>query len=178
MSGQMTEKWLKWVSLSTAFMAVFAAVTTMYMGKFSSRAVLKQGQESDLWSYYQAKSIKGYNNDMQRQLLELQLAAQEKSMSPAAKGKFTAAMEKYAKEMQRYETERKEIKEKAEKLAKEKEISQERGGDLGYSLIFVQVSIMLASLANLTKRKYLFIVSLLSLLGWLFFVIDSALLFC
>ena len=177
MSEQMTEKWLKWVALSTAFMAVIAAITTMYMGKYSSRAVLKQGQESDHWAHYQAKSIKGYNNEMQKQLLELQLAAQEREISPGAKRMYAQAMEKYAAEAKRYDAEKKEIAEKAQKLAKEKELSQERGGDLGYSLIFVQISIMLSSLASLTKRKYLWVTAMVSLLGWVFFVLDSVYLF-
>ena len=60
MSETNKERWLSWLALSTAFMAVISAITTMYMGKFSSRAVLMQGQETDQWAYYQAKSIKSH----------------------------------------------------------------------------------------------------------------------
>ncbi len=76
------ERWLSWLALSTAFMAVISAVTTMYMGKFSSKAVLLQGQETNQWSYYQAKSIKSHTFDMQKQSLELQLLAQGSGMKP------------------------------------------------------------------------------------------------
>ncbi len=42
-----------------------------YRGKFSSRAVLLQGQETDRWAFYQAKSIKSHAYDLQKQHLEL-----------------------------------------------------------------------------------------------------------
>jgi hypothetical protein len=67
MSETNKERWLSWLALSTAFMAVISAVTTMYMGKFSSKAVLMQGQETGQWAYYQAKSIKLHTFEMQEQ---------------------------------------------------------------------------------------------------------------
>ena len=41
------QKWMGYLALSTAIMAVLAALTTLYMGKFSSRAIMNQGLESD-----------------------------------------------------------------------------------------------------------------------------------
>jgi len=60
------ETWTTWLALTTAILAVLAAVTTLYMGKFSSRAILDQGQETNQWSYYQAKSIKSYIYEIQQ----------------------------------------------------------------------------------------------------------------
>ncbi|NLI29315.1 MAG: DUF4337 domain-containing protein, partial [Nitrospiraceae bacterium] len=39
------EKWVTWLALTTAVLAVLAAITTMYMGKFSTRTILMQAQE-------------------------------------------------------------------------------------------------------------------------------------
>jgi len=110
MSETNKERWLSWLALSTAFMAVIAAVTTMYMGKFSSKAVLMQGQETDQWAFYQAKSIKSHTFEMQKQSLELQLLAQGKSLSSDVHGKFVKKIEEYEREIKRYEGEKKEIK--------------------------------------------------------------------
>lgn len=33
------EKWMVWLALSTAIMAVLAALTTLFMGKYLSRAI-------------------------------------------------------------------------------------------------------------------------------------------
>ena len=63
--------WITWLALTTAFLAVFAAVTTMYMGKFANRAILIQGQETNHWGYNQAKSIKRHTYEIQKQKLEL-----------------------------------------------------------------------------------------------------------
>jgi hypothetical protein len=72
MSEMKPDKWMSWVALATAAMAVFAAVTTLYVGKYSSRAILNQGQETSQWAYYQAKSIKSYVYEIQKQKLDLE----------------------------------------------------------------------------------------------------------
>lgn len=75
--SKLKDKWQGWLALSTAIMAVLAALTTLYMGKFSSRAIMSQGQESDQWAYYQAKSIKGHTFEINKKTLELQFLTQK-----------------------------------------------------------------------------------------------------
>jgi predicted ATPase len=170
------ERWQSWLALSTAIMAVLAALTTLYMGKFSSRAIMAQGLESDQWAYYQAKSIKGHTYDISRQALELQYRSQ-KGLSPQVAADYEKTLKKYADEMKRYDVEKKEIKDKAEGLAKGKHKSQEMGGNFAYALIFLQIAIMLSSISSLTKRKYLWYIAILANLGWIFFFLDAWLLF-
>jgi TolB-like protein len=52
------EKWISWVALSTAVLAVLAAIAGLLSGKHANEAMMSQIQASDQWSYYQAKSIK------------------------------------------------------------------------------------------------------------------------
>ncbi len=171
------ERWLSWLALSTAFMAVISAVTTMYMGKFSSKAVLVQGQETNQWAYYQAKSIKSHTFDMQKQALELQLLVQGRGMTPEVQGKFTGKIRDYDKEVKRYEAEKKEIKAKADELAETRLKAQHMGGNFGYGLLFVQIAIMMTSIASLMKKKPLWYFGLAAMLGWLFFFLDAIYLF-
>ena len=70
-----------------------------------------------------------------------------------------------------------EIKAKAEQIAAVKLKSQNMGGNFGYALIFLQIAIMLSSLASLTKRHYLWYIGLLCNIGWLFFFLDAWMLF-
>lgn len=170
------EKWLGRLALSTAIMAVLAALTTLYMGKYSSRAILSQGQESDQWAYYQAKSIKGHTYEINRKALELQLLANG-GMTAEARTEIQKTLTRYGEESRRYEDEKKEIKAKAEELAKRKQTAQDMGANFAYALIFLQVALMLASISSLTKRKYLWYIALVLNLGWLFFFIDAWLLF-
>src|SRR5207244_11173459 len=52
------EKWISWVALSTALLAVLAAIAGLLSGSHANEAMMKQIEASDRWSYYQAKSIK------------------------------------------------------------------------------------------------------------------------
>src|SRR5438445_6753497 len=58
-------QWLKLLSLSTAMIAVFAAVASLESGSNSNEAILEkseamldQARASDQWAYYQAKGVK------------------------------------------------------------------------------------------------------------------------
>jgi hypothetical protein len=174
--SEQKEKWQGWLALSTAIMAVLAALTTLYMGKFSSRAIMAQGQESDQWAYYQAKSIKGHTFETNKKTLEL-LYLTQKRLSPEADAEYRKTLGKFGEEVKRYEGEKKEIKEKAEGIAKTKLKAQEMGGNFAYALIFLQIALMLSSIASLTKRHYLWHFALLCNVGWLFFFLDAWLLF-
>lgn len=174
--SEQKEKWQGWLALSTAIMAVLAALTTLYMGKYSSRAIMAQGQESDQWAYYQAKSIKGHTFETNKKTLEL-LYLTQKKLSPEAAAEYQRTLGKYGEEVKRYDGEKKEIKDKAEGIAKVKLKAQEMGGDFAYALIFLQIALMLSSIASLTKRHYLWYIALACNVGWLFFFMDAWLLF-
>jgi hypothetical protein len=177
MSESKPEKWISWVALATAIMAVFAAVTTLYMGKYSSRAILNQGQETSQWAYYQAKSIKSYIYEIQKQKLELEMLSSPSVKSRTLMDKYVRIMGDYDKQIKRYDKEKEEIKAKAEDLAKSKEDAQTRAGNFGYALIFLQISIVLCSISALTKKKPLFYLGLASVIGWVFFFSDAFSLF-
>jgi hypothetical protein len=173
---QAKEKRMGWLALSTAIMAVLAALTTLYMGKYSSRAIMAQGQESDQWAFYQAKSIKQHTFELNRKSLELQYRSQKGLVSEVA-ADYQKVLATYSDEIKRYDNEKKDIKKKAEDIGQGKLKAQEMGGDFGYALIFLQIALMLSSLASLTKRHYLWHIALLCTAGWLFFFLDAWLLF-
>src|SRR5437016_14458606 len=52
------EAWISWVALSTAILAVLAAIAGLLSGKHANEAMMSQIEASDQWGYYQAKSIK------------------------------------------------------------------------------------------------------------------------
>jgi len=170
------ETWMSWVALATAIMAVLAAITTLYLGKYSSRAILHQGQETSQWAYYQAKSIKSYIYEIQKQKLELDTIAPA-TKSKAVIDKYSQLMGDYDKQIKRYDKEKEEIKATADGLAKSKEDAQTRAGNFGYALIFLQIAIMLSSVSALTKKKPLFYLGLATVSGWMFFFLDAIFLF-
>ena len=176
MSEMKPDRWMSLVALATAIMAVLAAITTLYLGKYSSRAILHQGQETSQWAYYQAKSIKSYVYEIQKQKLELEMMAPA-SRPKAVMDRYSQLIKDYDKQIKRYDVEKAEIKTTADALAKSKEDFQARAGNFGYGLIFLQISIMLASISALTKKKPLFYLGLLTVSGWVFFFLDAVFLF-
>ncbi|MGC4116327.1 MAG: DUF4337 domain-containing protein [Myxococcales bacterium] len=146
--------WSNWVAISTAVLAVFAALDASQLGIAGGRNQILQSQESDQWAFYQAKSIKGHAYELQSQLLELL------PPDPALDAIRKAKHDDYLAQSARYEKEREEIKATAEKLKTERLVVAEHGGRYGRALIALQVAIVLSSVAGLTKKKWLWLVSL------------------
>src|SRR5437763_10990004 len=48
--------WISWVALSTALLAVLAAIAGLLSGRHGNEAMMNQIEASDQWSFYQAKS--------------------------------------------------------------------------------------------------------------------------
>ena len=176
MSEKKSDTWMSLVALATAVMAVLAAITTLYLGKYSSRAILNQGQETSQWAFYQAKSIKSYIYEIQKQKMELETMALA-NKPKAAMDKYSQLINDYDKQIKRYDVEKVEIKATADALAKSKEDAQARAGNFGYALIFLQIAIMLSSVSALTKKKPLFYLGLATVSGWVFFFLDAIFLF-
>ena len=177
MSDDKKEKWMTWVALTTALMAVLAAVTTLYVGKYSSRAVLDQGQETNKWSYYQAKSIKSYIYEIQKQKLELEILSQRGKLPVDVREQYQKVIAGYENKIKQYDKEKEEIKAEGDALAKSRVTAQSQAGNFGYSLIFLQIAIMLSSVAALTKKKPLWHLGLVTVVGWVFFFLDAIWLF-
>jgi hypothetical protein len=140
------ERWLMQVALSSALLAVFAALAALLSGHDANDAMLKQIQSSDQWAYYQAKGIK---ETVQRSQAEVLLVL----------GK--AVPEKMEKDLVRYEEEKKEISEKAKELAEESEHLLARHERFSVAVTFFQVAIGVAAISVLTKKRRFFHVSLL-----------------
>lgn len=171
------DAWLGRVALSTALLAVFAGITTLYMGKYSSRAVLMKAEEGNQWAYFQAKSIKQHTCEVQRDQMRLALAASAGTFPPPARRKYDETLADYMKEIDRYDGEKSEIRAKAEALGSQGQNAQHRAGNFGYALIFLQIAIMLSSVAALTRKRPLWYTGLACVTGAVFFFIDAFYLF-
>ena len=164
------ETWTRWVALSMAIMAVMAGVITLYMGKFSGKAVMLQGKITNQWGYYQAKSIKQHTYEMQRQQLELATLERGATWTDAIHSNYTAAIANTKKMLGKYEKEKDEIKTEAEGMEKQRDDAQGRGGKLSLSLIFAQIAIMLSSVTLITKKKPLWFCGMALMLVSLWYV--------
>ena len=129
------ESWTRYVSLMVVVLAVATAIGSLKAASFGSRVMLYQSQASDTWALYQAKSIK-------QRLAELE------SHSPDPK---LAA--KCAEDVVRYRAEEKEVEDKAKALEGARDQASRHGPPLGFGIAALQISIALASVCLITKRK-------------------------
>jgi hypothetical protein len=154
------DRWTQWVALSMAIMAVGAGVLTLYMGKYSSRAIITQGKITNQWGYFQAKSIKQHMCELHKQQLDIAVAERSATWSAETRTAFERATAAAAKEVSRYSQEKAEIKAEAEGLEQTRDDAQQRGGKLSYALILAQIAIMLSSVTLITKKRPLWYLGL------------------
>ncbi len=148
-------KWMVYLSLATALMAVFAAVASLEAGAHSNEAifekneaVLNQSQASDRWSHYQAKGIKATF-----------LKAQSQSLLPTS----SELAQRLAQQAEHFTREQGDIEHAAQEL--EKQVAEDnrratahigRHHRFAVSVTVFQVAIALCAIAALTRRPLLF----------------------
>src|SRR5207253_10666486 len=62
--------WISWVALSTAILAVLAAIAGLLSGSHANEAMMKQIESADQWAFYQAKGIKAVVLDVKVSLTD------------------------------------------------------------------------------------------------------------
>jgi hypothetical protein len=139
------------IAVMTALLATIGALfsymggaTQANAGLFKNNAAIKKTEASNQWNFYQAKSSK-------QNLYEVTL-----TLLPVEK------QDKYREEIERYKKEKAEIKVAAEKLENEATAWDKKSDDelhlhhrWAQATTALQVSIALAAIAMLTKRKWL-----------------------
>jgi len=153
MAEEKKEQWLNYLAFTTVVFAVCATLSTFKGGGFSTRSVLSQSQASDQWAYYQAKSIKSYLYQMQKDKLELELLNLQKGASDEAISAYKAKVASYKEKIETYEKEKTELQSKAKSLENVRDEAQLHSKAFGVAVIFLQIAILLSSIAGLMKKR-------------------------
>ena len=134
------------IAISTALMAVLAAMSSLLAGHHSDEAVIEQIRASDQWAFYQAKGIKN-------EILSLSAAADKENRSA------------------KYRSEEAEIKNRAMEFEAASHMHLEHHEILARAVTLFQISIAISAIAILTKKRFLWFVGLgISCFGLFFFV--------
>ncbi|MGZ3752938.1 MAG: DUF4337 domain-containing protein [Mucilaginibacter sp.] len=139
------DKWSMLVAISTAFMAAFAALSSLMAGHQSNEALITQIKASDQWAYYNAKGIKAEVADAVTRINFAKAADSSKD-----------AVERKAK----LKEDQKEIKEKADELEKESEQHLQKDMTLARAVTFFQIAISISAVSILSKKRPLWYISL------------------
>jgi len=140
--------WSMYLAISTALIAVFAAISALLAGNHSDEAVIEQIKASDQWSYYQAKGIKA-------DIMELGVAEGKADQSKVDK----------------YKSDQANIAAVAKEHEQESEVHSQKHRKLSRAVTFFQIAIAISAIAILTRRKQLWYGSLLLASGGIVFFI-------
>src|ERR1017187_7160143 len=142
--------WISWVALSTAILAVLAAIAGLLSGSHANEAMMNQIEASDQWLYYQAKSIKA---SVLEAKTTLAAEATEKDKEKAAK----------------YQEDQTKIKAEAEHKETEAKSNFHKHEVFARSVTMFQIAIAIAAISALTrKRRYWFVSLVFGLVGLAF----------
>jgi hypothetical protein len=172
------EKWLTYMAITTILVAVAATLSTFKGGGFSTRSLLNQTKASDQWAFFQSKSIKSYIYDMRRENLELQIATLEKQKgNETLIKKYKEMIEDYTQKVKNYEVEKETINKAATSYESQRDECKKHSDKFGIGVIFLQISILLSSIATLSKKMFVWICSLILGSIGIFYFIDGFFLF-
>ena len=151
----------KRVALSIAVIAVIMALFSTYGDHSKTSAIILTNQASDQWAFYQAKSIK-------KHIVE----TEDKLMAAINKSNKTSELST-SDAQKKYEDELKEIKEKAEELIAEARHETVITQKCDITELIMQVSVVLCSVAILSRWKKIWHAGLLfSFVGLIFGLIS------
>ena len=153
MSDEQKDPWMNYLALTTVIFAVCATLSTFKGGSYSTRSVISQAQASDQWAFFQAKSIRESMYRLQKDNVALAVAVLPKSAGQDVQDRYQAEMKKCEENIAKYEHEKADIQQEAKRLESMRDDAQHHGQPFGLAVIFLQVAILLSSVAGLFKRK-------------------------
>lgn len=138
-------KWIIYVALTTAIIAVFSAITSLIAAHHADESMLSQIHASDQWAYYQAKGIK----------TEI-LISNGKILKALGKEVIPADEEK----IKENKAEQQEIMKTAKEAEAESHTHVESHNILARSVTLFQISIAIGAISILVKKRIYWIMSL------------------
>ena len=137
--------WISRVAVSSALLAVAAAISALLAGHHANEAMLEQMKATDQWSFYQAKGIK---LAILQANLE-QLVTDGKPVAPERNAKVAS-----------YQGEMKEIEGKGHELEESSEAHMGHHIWLARGVTAFQIAIAMGAIAVLARRPRLWLLSL------------------
>ncbi|SRR6266481_4946065 len=141
----------KRISLTMAIVAILLATASLLSHRAHTEEVVLQTKANDQWGFYQAKNIRSHMYAADAKLADLMANGKE------VVGDFNKDSEKQKKDAE-------EIRKEAEGLDKETKVIEHRANYYDTAELFLEVSIVLCSIALLGETKALWQLSMVTTL--------------
>jgi hypothetical protein len=176
--AEATEKFRSTAALIVAIMAMLLAVGSLGGGNATDDMVHGNIKASDTWAFYQAKNVRQTQYRLAADRLDVELA--DPGLSPQMRTALEAQLSKYRETVARYDDEpdpaapgdslrgegKKQLSARARSFERLRERASEQDGNFDYSEVFLQLAIVLASVAILSNsRKVLGMSLVLGVIG-------------
>jgi|SRR5690348_10417790 uncharacterized protein DUF4337 len=139
----------KRVAASMALIAALLAIVSVLGHILTTEELLHQQKASDEWAYSQAKDIRHYMAQVASDVLQ------------GAPGKV-GLVSKYGQDDKRYKSDTATIQEKASEYEQESYRDGRKAFRMHIGEVFLEIAIVLSSLAILAKRKFMWFVAIAS----------------
>jgi hypothetical protein len=144
------EAWTKYVSLTVVLIAVIGSIAAQWAGKYSSMSQTSLAQASDQWNFYQAQSVKQHLFEVTRRQIPKNATDPESLQQ----------QKEYEAKIADYNERKTKIKEDAEKFEAKRLYASQVGAKLGLAISCFSVSIAMASICMMSKKKPLWFISM------------------
>ena len=165
------EKFRNTAALIIAIMAMLLAVGSLGGGNATDDMIHGNIKASDTWAFYQAKNVRQTQYRLAADRLELELA--DPSLSAAARAAAEAQLARYRETIARYDNEpdpdapgdslrgegKKQLSAQARSYEALRERASEQDGNFDYSEVFLQLAIVLGSVAILASSRWVLTMS-------------------
>jgi len=109
MSSDKPDRWMSWVALATAILAVFCSHYNALCGKIFVQGSPESGTGNQPVGLLSGrKSIKSYIYEIQKQKLELEVLADRGKQTGAMADRYQKIIQDYDKQIKRYEVEKRQ----------------------------------------------------------------------
>ena len=151
------DPFVKRIALAVAIYAVILAVAGAG-GKHASKDMIsEQILASNTWARYQAKVIREaiYTSDLEK----YQFERERGGLTPEAEAGLAKSSERVRGKIEQYRKEKEELTNEAEGHQKARDAAHRRDVYFDYAELFLQIAIVLASVAMLAKARWAFLTS-------------------
>jgi len=185
-----TDKFRERAALLISVLAMLLAIGSLGGGNATDDMVHGNIKASDTWAFYQAKNVRQTEYRLAADRLTLELA--DPTISPEARAAAVAQLAKYQETIARYDDEpdaaapgdslrgegKKQLAARARSYEAVRERASEQDGNFDYSETFLQLAIVLGSVAILASSRTVLMFSMgLGVVGAILLINGFALLF-
>lgn len=148
-------------AVAVAVIATFMALCGVKGDNMDYGILQEQTAATDMWAFYQAKSMKQYMYKLQRDDLEALALIGGSSLAGAGRAALDRKLARYADEIARYETEKGEATQKAKGHEANVARMNITANQLDYTEVLLSLAISLLAIAILTRRRWLLTLALI-----------------